>query len=731
MTQPGTPPPSSATRSVSRLSFSTRILFWLAAGVILGLLVGDLVAPLAIVANGFVKLLQMTVLPYVVISIIASLGSLSATEAKRLGVRAGLVLVGLWAVGLLFAMLMPMVFPTVRQGSFFSTSLLQPPSGFDFVDLYIPANPFNSLANNVVPAVVLFSIVLGVALITVPRKAVLLDVLAVASDMVGRATKLVVRLTPYGMFAVAAVAAGTLQIEQLARIQVYLVAYVSLALLLALWVLPGLVAALTPIGYRDLMRPTRDAFLTAFVAGDLFIVLPALTDACKALLAEHVTPREGEHPAALPDVIVPASFNFPHTGKLLSLSFVLFAGWFANVSLPITSYPTLAITGLLTFFGSLSAAVPFLLDAFRIPADTFQLFLATGVINQRFGSLLAAVHTVVVGVLGSAAIAGAVRFDIRRVTRYLVITLCLVAGTLGTLRVLFETALRPSFDGAALVTALKPVLARATLDSGGRTPARAPRGPVLDAVRASGVVRVCYVAERPPFAFTNRDGELAGLDIELAHQLAIDLQVRLQLATTTMVDFDQALDQGQCDLVAGGVVATPMRAMTSAFSRPYLEETLAFLVPDHLRDDYGTWDSIRKRGAIRVGFPDVPYFRRQLHQRLPEATLVPVSPGANLFALEQWPFDAMVLSAERGSFLTLLYPGYSVTVPAPGLVKVPVAFALPDHDESWKTFVDTWLELHARDGAVPTLVEHWVYGRSFTAPARRWSVIRNVFGWME
>ena len=137
--------------------------------------------------------------------------------------------------------------------------------------------------------------------------------------------------------------------------------------------------------------------------------------------------QQGEHAATLPDVIVPASFNFPHTGKLLSLSFVLFAGWFANVPIPFTSYPAFALTGWLTFFGSLSAAVPFLLDVFRIPADTFQLFLATGVINQRFGSLLAAVHTVVVGLLGSAAIAGAIRFDVRRITRYLVIT-CVPGG---------------------------------------------------------------------------------------------------------------------------------------------------------------------------------------------------------------------------------------------------------------------------------------------------------------
>ena len=62
------------------------------------------------------------------------------------------------------------------------------------------------------------------------------------------------------------------------------------------------------------------------------------------------------------DVIVPASFNFPHTGKLLSLSFVLFAGWFADTRVPVTAYPRLAATGLLVMFGNVNAAVPFLLD---------------------------------------------------------------------------------------------------------------------------------------------------------------------------------------------------------------------------------------------------------------------------------------------------------------------------------------------------------------------------------
>ena len=36
-------------------------------------------------------------------------------------------------------------------------------------------------------------------------------------------------------------------------------------------------------------------------------------------------------------MIVPASFNFPHTGKLLSISFILFAGWFADAAVPLST----------------------------------------------------------------------------------------------------------------------------------------------------------------------------------------------------------------------------------------------------------------------------------------------------------------------------------------------------------------------------------------------------------
>ena len=126
---------------------------------------------------------------------------------------------------------------------------------------------------------------------------------------------------------------------------------------------------------------------------------------------------------------MPASFNFPHTGKLLSLSFVLFAGWFADARVPFSDYPRLAGTGLLVMFGNVNAAIPFLLDLLRIPADTFRLFVTSAIVNARFGTLLAAVHTLAIAVLGTCAVTGTLAFNGRKLLRFAIITTLLTAAS--------------------------------------------------------------------------------------------------------------------------------------------------------------------------------------------------------------------------------------------------------------------------------------------------------------
>ncbi len=141
------------------------------------------------------------------------------------------------------------------------------------------------------------------------------------------------------------------------------------------------------------------------------------------------------------------------------------------------------------------------------------------------------------------------------------------------------------------------------------------------------------------------------------------------------------------------------------FPAPYQEETLAFLVKDELREKFSSWDSIAAAGRVKTGTPDVPYFIAKLRERLPEEELVPISGDRDFFEATR-QFEVMLMTAERGSILTLLYPEYTVVVPEPGTIKAPLAYPIARHDEWWRTFLDTWIELQRRIGTIDLLYRH-------------------------
>ena len=701
----------------------------LVAGSAVGLFVGDRASMLQVVADAYIKLLQMTVLPYVTISIISGLGGLNAAQARALGKRVSAVLLLLWGVALGAVFLFPLMFPGGENASFFSTTLIQEREPFDFLNLYIPTNPFNSLANNVVPAVVLFSMIVGVALIAVPEKASLLAVLKVAGAAVSRATDFVVALTPYGVAAIAAVVAGTLSLEDVTRLEVYLLSYVGIVLLLSLWVLPGLVAALTPVPYRSLFSTSRDALVLAFMTTSLFAVLPMLMENSKTLIRKHATSQEDA--AAMTDVIVPASFNFPHTGKLLSLSFVLFAGWFADTPLGLAVFPQLAASGLLVMFGSVNAAIPFLLDLFHIPADTFRLFVASGIVNARFGTLVAAVHTLVVAVLGTCAVCGVMTISGRKLARYAIITALLTLATVGGIRAA-GIAMAPEYEKAAILNNMGMLRERGTAQvfkAGDPVPALRATTSIFERVRERRTLRVGYFDDSLPYAFTNIRGELVGFDVEMAHQLALELGVALEFVLIDRRVLDTDLDATSCDIIMSGVAITTERSSRVQFSSSYLEETFAFLVLDHLSASFSDWATVRGMPSLRLGVPRTDYFQRKIREELKDPEIVTIDRLDDVFGPRARPIDAFVIPAERGSAFTLLHPEYSVAVPKPRPFKVPLAYVIAGRDGPMTSMVDTWIDLKRKDGTIDALFAHWILGESSVPRRPRWSIMRDVLQW--
>ena len=229
-----------------RLSLSTYILIGLVAGVLCGVFFGEYCAFLQVFGEAFINLLQMSILPYITVSLVTGIGSLNHEQAKTLASKAGLVLLLLWVIGLGLILLMSLSLPALESASFFSTSMLEGREQANLLDLWIPSNPFSSLANSIVPAVVLFSIAVGIALIAMENKNTFIQPLSVLSAALVRITHFVVRLAPLGTFAVAASAAGTMSFEKVVQLQAYFILFIATALLLTLWVLPSILTTLTP-----------------------------------------------------------------------------------------------------------------------------------------------------------------------------------------------------------------------------------------------------------------------------------------------------------------------------------------------------------------------------------------------------------------------------------------------------------------------------------------------------
>jgi Na+/H+-dicarboxylate symporter len=715
-------------------SLTTLIFLGIGLGILVGLFLGELAAPLSIVGTAFVRLLQMTVLPYVFVSLVIGLGRQQPAEARAIARSGGLWLLVLWGIALFMALLVPIAFPDWESASFFSDSLVEPDKGIDFLGLYIPANPFHALADNLVPAVVVFSICFGVALIGLPGGSTFLDALTGANDALTRIANAVVSLTPIGVFGIAANAAGTISLTEFGQLQVFIAAYVVTALFMTFWVIPGLLSAMTPLSHRAVIRVSRDALITAFATGSVFVVLPILANRARTLMADAGT--SSEESGGVIDVVLPASYSFPTAGTILALSFVLFAGWFTGSSVAPSQYPQFAFAGLFSLFGGTIVAIPFLLDQMRISADTFDLYLIVSqVITTRFNSLLAAMHILGLTLLTATVITGGLEVRWHRILRFAGVTLGGALALLFGVRMLFTYAVHFEYQQYDVLVEMEIRGPTVTVRDSGDAPigprASMAEGSALDRMRERGVLRVGYIGDRLPYAYLNATNRVVGFDAEMMHLLAFELGLELEFIRIEASDLAAQLASGSVDIVACGTVVTTERLLEVFFSEPYSRSTLAFLVEDHRRASFSSAKALRQLASPTIGVPQIPYLIRYLERNYPHAKLVPIDNLRPFLRGQQTELDAVAFAAEAGSVWTLVYPDFAVAVPQPEVISIPMAYPVRLGDERMLEFLNHWLELKRQDGTLQRLKEYWIQGREPKGHSQRWSVIRDVLGWVD
>jgi polar amino acid transport system substrate-binding protein len=90
---------------------------------------------------------------------------------------------------------------------------------------------------------------------------------------------------------------------------------------------------------------------------------------------------------------------------------------------------------------------------------------------------------------------------------------------------------------------------------------------VLDDILDRRTIRV-GVAEFVPWTMKTKSGELIGFEVDVARKIASDMGVK---PVFMMYEFEKlipALQQGEIDVIAGGMAITPRRALQVNFSQP-------------------------------------------------------------------------------------------------------------------------------------------------------------------
>ena len=101
--------------------------------------------------------------------------------------------------------------------------------------------------------------------------------------------------------------------------------------------------------------------------------------------------------------------------------------------------------------------------------------------------------------------------------------------------------------------------------------------PVLDRIQKRGELIVGTMGNMPPLNMTAKDGEIFGLEPDLARLMAGAMGVKVKFVTKPFSELLPALQTGEVDMVMSGMTITPSRNMKVAFVGPYFISGKAFL----------------------------------------------------------------------------------------------------------------------------------------------------------
>ncbi len=272
-----------------KLKVHTQILVAIVLAVVFGITLGEKAGCVKIVGDIFIRLLKAIIIPLILASMVAGIVSLG--DIRKLG-RIGLkTLVYYTATTLLAVTVGLLLVNLMRPGASVELGAEagvestdgEVPSIVSIIEDIVPSNLFDAMTKDKVLSVIFFSLLLGVAISSIAEKgAPLVALFEAFNTVMMKITGWIMRLAPFGVFALMAHTIGTMGLS-VVRPLIFYMATVILGLTIHAFItLPLLlrtIAKYSPVKFiGDVFSAVATAFSTASSAATLPLTMECIQE---------------------------------------------------------------------------------------------------------------------------------------------------------------------------------------------------------------------------------------------------------------------------------------------------------------------------------------------------------------------------------------------------------------------------------------------------------------------
>jgi Na+/H+-dicarboxylate symporter len=268
-----------------KLKVHTQILIAIVLGVVVGILFGEKAAHIKIVGDLFIRLLKAIIIPLIMASMVAGIVSLGdVRKLGRIGLRTFIYYMATTTlavgVGLILVNLMkPGVGVEIGTKTASDLSGGEVPSVLSIISDIIPANLFDAMAKDKVLSIIFFSLLLGVAISSIGEKGrPLVSLFEAFNSVMMKITNWIMRLAPFGVFALMAYTIGAMGLSVIKPLVVYMATVVIGLTIHACITLPVLLSAVGKYSPLKFIGDVFSAVATAFSTASSAATLPITMD---------------------------------------------------------------------------------------------------------------------------------------------------------------------------------------------------------------------------------------------------------------------------------------------------------------------------------------------------------------------------------------------------------------------------------------------------------------------